>query len=84
MIQLSSSVGDFEATPQFVEVLGHVAAGEEVTITRDGAAIAKLVPVHRSSTPEERRAAFAKINELAKGVTLGGLKIKDLINEGRR
>ncbi len=83
MIQLSSSVGDFEATPQFVEVLGHVAAGEEVTITRDGAPVAKLVPIRRVTTPEERRAAFAKMNELAKGNSLGGLKIKDLINEGR-
>jgi hypothetical protein len=32
-------------------------------------------------TPEE---AAAGIRELRKGVTLGGLKIKDLINEGRR
>lgn len=84
MIQLSSSVGDFEATPQFVEVLGHVAAGEEVTISRDGAPVAKLVPIRRVTTPEERRAAFEAMDKLAAGITLGGLKIKDLINEGRR
>jgi hypothetical protein len=30
------------------------------------------------------RAAAARIRELRKGVTLGGLTIKDLINEGRR
>jgi prevent-host-death family protein len=84
VVQLSSSAGDFEATPQFVEVLGRVAAGEEVTITQNGAPLARLVPVRRVSTPAERRAAFDRINELAKGVTLGGLKIKDLINEGRR
>jgi len=32
-------------------------------------------------TPQE---AVDDIRELRKGVTLGGLKIKDLINEGRR
>ena len=32
-------------------------------------------------TPAE---AVADIRELRKGVTLGGLKIKDLINEGRK
>ena len=35
----------------------------------------------RTMTPAE---AVADIRELRKGVTLGGLRIKDLINEGRR
>ena len=35
----------------------------------------------RKKTPAE---AVADIRELRKGVTLGGLKIKDLINEGRK
>jgi Arc/MetJ-type ribon-helix-helix transcriptional regulator len=30
------------------------------------------------------RAAAASIRELRKGITLGGLKIKDLVAEGRR
>ena len=39
-------------------------------------------PAHtRTMTPAE---AVADIRELRKGVTLGGLKIKDLINEGRK
>jgi hypothetical protein len=32
---------------------------------------------------ERARKAMAEIRELRKGVTFGGLKIKDLINEGR-
>jgi hypothetical protein len=35
----------------------------------------------RTMTPAE---AVADIRELRKGITLGGLKIKDLINEGRK
>ena len=35
----------------------------------------------RTMTPAE---AVADIRELRKGVTLGGLRIKDLINEGRK
>jgi Arc/MetJ-type ribon-helix-helix transcriptional regulator len=35
----------------------------------------------RKKTPAE---AVADIRELRKGVTLGGLKIRDLINEGRK
>ena len=35
----------------------------------------------REKTPAE---AVADIRELRKGVTLGGTKIKDLINEGRK
>ena len=39
-----------------------------------------LVPA-QTMTPAE---AVADIRELRKGVTLGGLRIKDLINEGRK
>jgi hypothetical protein len=35
----------------------------------------------RTMTPAE---AVADIRELRRGVTLGGLRIKDLINEGRK
>ena len=38
-------------------------------------------PKQRKKTPAE---AVADIRELRKGVTLGGLKIRDLINEGRK
>jgi prevent-host-death family protein len=84
MSQLNSSIGAYEVKTHFSEILGRVEAGEEVTITRHGAPVAKLVPFRRESTPEERRAAFEAMDKLAAGISLGGLKIKDLINEGRR
>ena len=52
-----------------------------ITITRHGKPIAKLVPIEspRMTVAE----AIAGIRENRKGLRLDGLKIKDLINEGR-
>ena len=36
------------------------------------------------SGPRQIRETIAKLKEFSKGQTLDGLKIKDLINEGRR
>lgn len=79
-----STVGAYEAKTNFADLLQRVEGGEEITITRHGTPVARLVPAKRQSTPEERRAAIEKMRELSKTNTLGGLKIRDLINEGRR
>jgi hypothetical protein len=41
-------------------------------------------PVKKERTDDERRAAIRCWKELSKGLSLGGLKIRDLINEGRK
>ena len=46
--------------------------------------VAKLVAVKKEARPEERIAAIERIKKLASGLSLGGLKVKDLISEGRR
>jgi hypothetical protein len=46
--------------------------------------VARLVPAKKKATQQERAEAIARIRELSKGVTLGGLKIKDLVSEGRK
>lgn len=79
-----ATIGAYEAKTHFAEVLARVEAGEEVTITRHGAAVARLVPVRRAASREERRAAIDAIRQLAKGHRLRGLRIKDLVAEGRR
>jgi prevent-host-death family protein len=66
------------------ELLEKVEAGEEITITKHGTPIAKLVPVKKETSQAERLAAIERIQKLASGLSLGGLKVKDLINEGRR
>ena len=76
-------MGAFEAKNKFGHLLHQVEHGEEIVITRRGKAVAKLVPAAPVSDREKARRAVAGILAVSKGVTLGGLKIKDLINEGR-
>ena len=77
-------IGAFEAKNTLGSLLDMVEKGEEVVITRRGRRVARLVPDAGMRDPEEARRAAEAILEMSKGVTLGGLKIKDLINEGRR
>lgn len=77
-------VGAFEAKNKFGTLLDWVESGEEVIITRRGRVVARLVP--GVSGVDHDRAARAAADILARrvGVKLRGLKIKDLVNEGRQ
>jgi prevent-host-death family protein len=77
------TIGTFEAKTHLTRLLDRVAAGEQITITRHGNPIARLVPVKAAGSGQLRE-TIAKLKEFSKGQTLGGLKVKDLINEGRR
>jgi prevent-host-death family protein len=83
-LQSRNIVGAYDAKTHLSELLEKVEAGEEITITKHGAPIARLVPVKRRASTEERLAAIERIQKLARGLSLGGLKVKDLIREGRR
>jgi prevent-host-death family protein len=76
-------VGAFEAKNKLGQLLDQVEHGEEIIIARRGRAVARLVPTEAGFDRDKARRAVAGILELSKGATLGGLKIKDLINEGR-
>ncbi|HEY5302359.1 MAG TPA: type II toxin-antitoxin system prevent-host-death family antitoxin [Acetobacteraceae bacterium] len=76
-------VGAFEATNRLGTLLDWVEQGEEVVISWRGKAIAKLVPNRPRVDREEARAAAQAIRAMSKGVNLAGVKLKDLINEGR-
>jgi prevent-host-death family protein len=77
-----TTVGSFEAKTHLPQLLERVAHGETVQITKRGVPIARLVPIAAThkQTPQE---AARQIRELRKGITLGALKLRDLINEGR-
>jgi prevent-host-death family protein len=77
-------VAAYDAKTHFSELLERVAAGEQITITRHGAPIARLVPVDRVVSEEERRAAVAAMRQLASRNRLDGLSVKVLIAEGRK
>lgn len=79
-----STVGTFEAKTHLSELLDRVANGDEITITRNGKPIARLVPVE-PTTASDRRELARRIDKARRGVTLGpGLSIRKLIDEGRR
>ena len=80
---LMKEVGAFEAKSRLGQLLDWVEAGEEVVITRRGKVVARLVPPNLAFDRERSRRAVQKIRGMRKGVTLGGLRIKDLVNEGR-
>ncbi len=77
------TIGTFEAKTHLTRLLDRVAAGEQITITRHGTPIARLVPVKPTGSRQIRE-TIAKLKQFSKGQTLDGLKVKDMINEGRR
>jgi prevent-host-death family protein len=77
------SVGAYEAKTHLPRLLEAVASGETITITRHGVPIAQLVPApgaRRRTTSE----VITALREFRKGKTLGGMSVRDLIEEGRR
>jgi prevent-host-death family protein len=77
-------VGAFEAKNTLGTLLDRVQEGEEIMITRHGKEVARLVPA--ASGIDRAKAANAARNLLqaSQGLSLGGVSIKELINEGRR
>jgi prevent-host-death family protein len=73
-----------EAKSQFSSVVERAAAGEEITITKHGKPLAKIVPVAQTHDQDRARRAFERMRELRKGVTLGDLSVREMIEEGRR
>lgn len=76
-------IGAFEAKNKLGTLLDWVESGEEVMITRRGKAVARLVSAEPGFDHAKARQAADNIRARSVGVTLGGLKIKDLVNEGR-
>ena len=77
-----TTVGAFEAKTHFASLLAKVAAGEEVTITKHGRPVARLVGAVQNDRDRARDAVEA-LRTLRKTTTLGGLDWKALRDEGR-
>lgn len=77
-------IGAFEAKNTFGTLLDLVMQGEEIVITRHGKPVARLVrEAGRDEKRERARQAAEKLAALSIGVTLGGVSIRSLIDEGR-
>jgi prevent-host-death family protein len=82
------TVGSFEAKTKLAELLDKVEAGETITITRRGKAVAKLVPTAVNEAERaRRRALMEEIKRKRAGWDRGvrpGATIPELIKAGRR
>jgi prevent-host-death family protein len=77
-------VGAFEAKTHLPRLLNEVEQGATITITRHGRPVAKLIPADTPSA-EDRHAAIEAMRSFHKEYqfTLGGLSVREMIDEGR-
>lgn len=67
----------------FADLIKRVEQGkEEITVTREGTPVARIVPLDHAPD-DEVKAALARMEERRKRLSLRGLSVEDLINEGR-
>lgn len=77
------TVGAYEAKTHLPKLLDRVAKGEQIIITRHGSPVAIMQPADRSKHVDVA-AVIRKMRSLRKANQLGGLSVKDMIEEGRR
>ena len=53
------SVGVYQARAQFSQLLREVGEGQEITVTRNGVPVARIVPITSSSRVADSRGMFA-------------------------
>lgn len=80
--------GTYHAKTHFTDLLARVESGEEITITRHGRPVAKLVPVvdtDRKGDGDDIIEAFRRIRQaVTKRGGMKGASVRELIREGRR
>ena len=77
------TVGAFAAKTHLSDLLERVERGERFTITRHGKPVAQLTPVDQRDSAAVKD-AIARLKAFRKGHSLGGISLRELIEEGRR
>lgn len=78
---MRTSIGIYEAKNRLSELLDRVETGETIVVTRHGKEVALLTPVHAQHSSGQQ--AIGRLRQLRRGSRLGGLKVRDLRDEGR-
>lgn len=78
-----TTVGAYEAKTNLPKLLERVIKGERITITKHGVPVAVIQSplAHRQADP---RKTIEELRKFREKNTLGGLSIRDMIEEGRR
>lgn len=77
------SVSAYEAKTHLPQLLRRVQQGERFTITRHGVPVAVLQPLG-DSTLVDPAETIAELREFRRGKRLGGLSIREMIEDGRK
>lgn len=72
-----------QAKARFSTLLDEVEKGEEITITKYGHPIAKLIPIKKSDHLKSRQQAIKELIEFGQDRRLAGLNWKKLRDQGR-
>ena len=75
-------IGSYEAKTRLPELLRQVKTGKSFTITNRGEAIADLIP-NTGAKVRDKVAAVEKLKAFMRADPVRGVKIKQLIEEGR-
>lgn len=76
------TVAIYEMKANLSHLLDQVEAGEEITVTRRGVPIARLIPEHPPVKPDVG-GLIKRMKSSRRKSTLEGLNLNDLIEEGR-
>jgi antitoxin (DNA-binding transcriptional repressor) of toxin-antitoxin stability system len=79
-----TEVALFEAKNRLSELIDRVQAGEVIAITRRGKVVAQLALPQAQDAVAQAEEAIARLRETRQGVSLRGLRSRDLLAEGRR
>jgi prevent-host-death family protein len=74
--------GLFEAKTHLSRLVERALSGEDVTITKHGTPLVRLVPVRRTD-PGEFERIRAELRAIASRNRLGGVSVRQLRDEGR-
>ncbi len=76
-------IGAYEAKTHLPKLLERVAKGERFLITKHGRPVAELVPVSKRD-PQRIRQAIEDLKAFQAAHDLGGLSVREMIEEGRK
>jgi prevent-host-death family protein len=77
------SVGAYEAKTHLPKLIERVRKGERITITKHGVPVAVLQPPDKTRAIDTKT-VIAQLRAFREGQSLGGLSLRDMIEEGRR
>ena len=77
------NVGAYEAKTHLPKLLERVMKGERITITKHGVPVAVLQPPDTRKTVDTQ-SVIAELRNFRERQSLGGLSLRDMIEEGRR